>query len=240
MPAAIQFYANIVGGENTAIIDHTVGSGLGFYGTNFGISVAVGTKQTSTFVTDANGVNEGAQLNNTMAMNTEVDPPLDPGLVSINGALPPANLDRLPNFLCPLNIRFTNDTPVRVQNCKMRIFDRNNINNPASGVTTYVYEARHPATQQTVSNLSHRGRSSNSWVVFDPVSPMQDMIFTSSPGASGKNTNSSDFNTNLGYITQEGPLHSSSRHDWFVALSSEPESIGSKTQYGLYFTVEYL
>jgi hypothetical protein len=30
------------------------------------------------------------------------------------------------------------------------------------------------------------------------------------------------------------------RHDWYVALSAEPNTIGSKTQYGLYFTLEYL
>jgi len=235
MPAEIKFYANILGGAN-ALIGHTAGSGLGFYGSNFGISVPVGAKQTSTFVTDANGVNQGAQLNNTSAVNTSADP----GTTSINGALPAVNNDRVPNYLCPLNVRFTNDTPVRVQNCKLRIFDRNNINNPASGVTTYVYESRHPAVSQTVANLSHRGRSANSWVEFGPVISMADMVFTSSPGASGLNTNSSDTNVNLGYASQDGALHSSSRHDWYLALSSEPESIGSKTQYGLYFSVEYL
>lgn len=235
MPAQIQFYANIVGGSET-LINHTVGSGLGFYGTSFGISVPVGTKQQTTYVTDANGVNEGPKLNNTAAVDTISDP----GTASLDGAIPAINNDRIPNHLCPLNVRFTNDTPVRVQNCKLRIFDRNNINNPASGVATYVYEARHPALVQTVSNLAHRGRSSNSWVKYDPLTAVQDMIFTSSPGASGKNTNVSDTNTNLEYTTQEGPLHSSARHDWYVALSSEPESIGSKTQYGLYFSVEYL
>ena len=231
MPAELKFYANILNGSNT-VINHTAGSGLGFYGSNFGISVPVGTKQSSTFVTDANGVNQGAQLNNTSAVAS--------GTVSINGALPAVSLNNLPNYLCPLNIRFTNATPVRVQNCKLRIFDRNNINNNASGVTTYVYESRHPATVQTVSNLSHRGRESNTWNEFDPVTPIADMIFTSSPGASGLNTNTSDTNAALGYAIQEGVLHSSTQHDWYVALSSEPESIGSKTQYGLYFSVEYL
>lgn len=235
MAAQIQFYANIVGGSETPI-NHTAGSGLGFYGTSFGISVPVGTKQQTTYVTDANGLNEGPKLNNTAAVNTASDP----GTVSLDGAIPPINNDRIPNHLCPLNIRFTNDTDVRVQNCKLRIFDRNNINNPASGVSTYVYEARHPSLVQTVSNLSHRGRSSNSWVKYSPLTPMQDMIFTSSPGVSGKNTNNLDTNLDLGYQTRDGALHSSSRHDWYVALSSEPESIGSKTQYGLYFSVEYL
>jgi hypothetical protein len=66
------------------------------------------------------------------------------------------------------------------------------------------------------------------------------MIFTSSPGVSGTNTNTSDTDTSLGYTSQNGSLHTSTRHDWYIALSSEPESIGSKTQYGLYFSVEYL
>jgi hypothetical protein len=237
MTAEIKFFANINNGP-TALIPHELGSGLGFYGKGFGISVPIGTRQETTFVTNANGISEGPQLNNTEA----VDIVNDPGTVSINGSNP-INNTNLPNFLCPLNIRFTNSTPVRVQNCKLRIFDRNNINNPASGVTTYVYEARHPSTLQSVGGLAHRGTLSHAWETFDPITPVADMIFTSSPGVSGTNTNTSDLQTNqstLKFETREGPLHSSLRHDWYVAISSEPESIGSKTQYGLYFSVEYL
>jgi hypothetical protein len=235
--AQIQFYANILNGANT-LINHTAGSGLGFYGSSFGVSVPVNARQTTTYVTDANGVNQGAQLNNT-AMNTLGDG-TTAGTVSVNSTTPAINNNNLPNYLCPLNIRFTNETAVRVQNCKLRIFDRSNINNPASGVTTYVYEARHPSILQTSTNLAHRGRAANSWVEFDPVTSVTDMIFTNSPGTSGTNTNSSDTNVSLGYTSQDGSLHTSTRHDWYVALSSEPESIGSKTQYGLYFSVEYL
>jgi hypothetical protein len=159
--------------------------------------------------------------------------------VSINSNTA-VNNNNLPNYLCPLNVRFTHNEAVRVQNCKLRIFDRSNINNPASGVTTYVYESRHPSSLQVKTNLSHRGRAANSWVEFDPVTSVTDMIFTSSPGVSGTNTNTSDTDTSLGYLTQDGSLHTSTRHDWYIALSSEPESIGSKTQYGLYFSVEYL
>lgn len=234
--AQIEFYANILNGANT-LINHSVGSGLGFYGSSFGVSVPVNAKQTTTYVTDANGVNQGAQLNNT-AMNTLGDGSTA-GKVSINSNTA-VNNNNLPNYLCPLNIRFTHNEAVRVQNCKLRIFDRSNINNPASGVTTYVYESRHPSALQEKTNLAHRGRAANSWVEFDPVSSVTDMVFTSSPGMSGTNTNSSDTDTTLGYLSQNGSLHTSTRHDWYVALSSEPESIGSKTQYGLYFSVEYL
>ncbi|NDG28556.1 hypothetical protein EB118_00435 [bacterium] len=234
--AQIEFYANILNGANT-LINHSAGSGLGFYGSSFGVSVPVNAKQTTTYVTDANGVNQGSQLNNT-SMST-LGNGATAGTVSINSNTA-INNNNLPNYLCPLNVRFTHNEAVRVQNCKLRIFDRSNINNPASGVTTYVYEARHPSSLQNKTNLSHRGRNDNSWVEFDPVTSVTDMIFTSSPGISGTNTNTSDTDTSLGYLTQNGSLHSSTRHDWYIALSSEPESIGSKTQYGLYFSVEYL
>jgi hypothetical protein len=167
------------------------------------------------------------------------------GTVRVNGT-DPITLDKLPNFLCPLNLRFTHETPVRVQNCKLRIFDRNNIDRPASGVTTYVYEARHPSQNQTVTSLSFRANKDNTqsngfrWTEFNPLFAQLDMPLTSSPGVSGLNTDITDTNIDLGYSSQSGISHISLRHDWYVAISSEPESIGSKTNYGLYFTVEYL
>lgn len=233
--ASIQFYANIKDtNENTLI---SGGSGLGFFGAGYGISVPIDSQQSSTFVTSSDGTVEGTQLNNT-AMSTIGDESTA-GTTSIN-SLTAINNDKLPNYLCPLNVRFTNDEAVRVQNCKLRIFDRNNIANNASGVTTYVYEARHPSTVQTISNLSHRGRDANSWVTFTDGISMADMTFTSSPGLSGLNTSIADTDTNLGYTSQEGTSHASTQHDWYVAISSEPDEIGEKTQYGLYFSVEYL
>ena len=235
--AEIKFYANSVGGNET-LINHAAGSGIGFYGAGFAISVPVGSKQTTTFVTDATGANQGAQLNNTTYITSGTANLA--GTVNVNSASLPINLNNLPNYLCPLNVRFTHSEAVKVQNCKLRIFDRENISNPATGVVTYIYEARHPATSQSLSNLSHRGRNDNSWYEFDPLEGMSDMPITASPGVSGTNTNSQDTSTNLGYLTNQGSLNSSLRHDWYLALSSEPVTIGSKTQYGLYFTVEYL
>jgi hypothetical protein len=236
--AEIKFYANIKDQSGDGeLINHSAGSGIGFYGNGFGISVPIGANQTTTFVTNSLGTNQGARLNNTSMATSGT--PVTKGTVSINAATA-IDLDKLPNYLCPLNIRFTHSEPVRVQNCKLRIFDRNNINNHASGVVTWVYEARHPATSQSVANLSHRGRNEHTWYEFDPTLAMTDMAFTASPGASGKNTNVQDTNTALGYSSQNGSLHLSSRHDWYLALSSEPITVGSKTQYGLYFTAEYL
>ena len=176
-------------------------------------------------------------LNNTAMVDSGT--PTSVGTVSINSQSA-SPLNNLPNYLCPLNIRFTHSEAVAVQNVKLRIFDRNNINNHASGVTTYVYEARHPSVNASELNLSHRGRLENSWYQFDPASgPMTDMIFTSSPGMSGVNTVPQD-GPSLGGLVYDGTQHRSLRHDWYVALSSEPDTVGSKTQYGLYFTLEYL
>lgn len=239
--AEITFHANINGNTNTSdstLIPHELGSGIGFYGTNgFGISVPVGSQQGTTWVTNGVGTEKAAQLNNT-AM-ADVGDENSPGTVSINGG-GSVNLNNLPNYLCPLNIRFTHTEAVKVQNCKLRIFDRSDIDNHADGVTTYVYEARHPAHSQDINQLSFRGRPENYWEVFDPDLIMTDMPFTASPGMSGLNSNSSDTNSSLGYSTRDGVTHTSTRHDWYVALSSEPNSVGSKTSYGLYFTVEYL
>jgi len=243
--AEIKFYANIIDASADSdgqLINNELGSGIGFYGTGFGVSVPIGTRQQSTFVTDEFGVNQGSNLHNTQTVDigdTTTDP-VTQGTVKIN-SLDPINLQNLPNYQCPLNIRFTHPEAVSVQNCKLIIFDRENIENHASGVVTYVYEGRHPSTEYNNVNLAWRGREENTWFEFDPADTdmPQEMPFTASPGASGLNTQN-DTNPALGYLTNEGPGYESTRHDWYVALSSEPVTVGSKTQYGLYFSVEYL
>jgi hypothetical protein len=250
--AEIKFYANLPGGSSQTLIDHTQGSGIGFYGSSFGVSVPIGQVQSTTFVTNANGTAQGVALNNTQYANDSDNRNLAPGKViaDTTGSTTILELDHLPNHLCPLNIRFTHTEAVRVQNCKLKIFDRIDINKHASGVITYVYEARHPLINQTAPNLAHKapGRTSDNWVVFDPTLALDDMAFTNSPGPSGLNTISTDTSLDTYYADNGlfpsdyklGATHRSLRHDWYVALSSEPISIGSKTQYGLYFSVEYL
>lgn len=247
--AEIKFFANIKSNNNNEDIRHDLGSGIGFYGAGWGVSVPVGSQQTSTWTTNSTGTSQGVQLHNT-AMES-VGTTSEQGSVSID-SLNAVDLDELPNYLCPLNIRFTHDQPVKVQNCKLRIFDRTNTENHADEVITYVYEARHPGELGSHTQYSMRGRADNTaskgntWFVFDPVTTqMADMVFTSSPGMSGYNTNSSDTNAALYGVStdnfkNEGVTHTSQRHDWYVALSSEPISVGSKTNYGLYFSVEYL
>ena len=51
--------------SQTTLINHTTGSGLGFYGSAHGISVALTNTQDTTFVTNENGTAEGTAVNNT-------------------------------------------------------------------------------------------------------------------------------------------------------------------------------
>ena len=253
--AEIKFYANetaIAASDSATEIEHTKGSGLGFFGGGFGISVPVGQYQDTTFVSNADGTVSGIRCKNTKfkADNTIPNSGVD---VGGGGTL---GLSGHPNYLAPLNIRFTHSEPVRVQNCKLRIFDRNDIAKQASGVTTKCYEVRHPhpSEEHTVSSsltlgkgsLAMRGIDNFAWTDFAHPAVMADLDFTSSPGMSGLNTSAAETlpsglsDGTINWLSNEGVAHQSRRHDWYLAISASPDSIGSKTQYGLYFTLEYL
>lgn len=239
--ASITFWGNVNGityDGNPSGIAYAAGSGLGFYGAGYGLSVPVGQYQDSTWVTNANGTAVDAyKLNNTKWMSTTG--------VSQNNATA-INLRMMPNYYAPLKIRFNHSEAVRVQNCKLRIFDRNSIENNASGVTTEVYEVRHPNGSESASGLLHRGTATHTWTEFDgSAGSPADLVLTDCPGLSGMNTSAGEVvpQTELGFtswLTQEGNAHQSTTHDWYIALSASPDTIGSKTNYGLYFTCEYL
>ena len=225
------------------LIRHDLGSGLGFYGGGFGISVPVAGYQDSTFVTSADGTTEAVQCKNTKY--TAIS-----GLTVDGVAL---GTSGTPNYKAPLNIRFTHDSAVSVQNCKLRIFDRSDIGTHATEVTTKVYELRHPNPVNGVNMslnqgfLTHRGSDNHSWTEYDPTEggTPPDLTLTSSPGTSGLNTVAGDTiaatdGTYVNHVFKEGAAHQATRHDWYVALSASPTTIGSKTAYGLYFTLEYI
>ena len=232
--ADIKFYANSVTIAATGepdLIAHGVGSGVGMYGAGFGVSVPVGQKQDTTFVTNANGTASGIKLNNTKYSSISG--------VSHNGGSEIDN-ESMPNYYSPIRIRFSHTEAVRVQNCKFRIFDRNDITQHASGVTTYVYEVRHPGgVAGTGDALAHRGETLHDWKEYDSNDAMFDVTFTSSPGTSGTNGVASD-SAKTNVLTTDGAAHESLTHDWYPALSCSPDSIGSKTDYAGYFTCEYL
>lgn len=216
--ASIDFYA----GNSAFVINNLSGSGLGFYGGGFGFSVAVASYQDTTFITNGAGTSQGPQVNNIKWMN------IGSGIVnSASSGLP---LTSIPNYLATLNVRFTHTVAVKTQNAKLRIYDRAAINNPASGVTTKVAQLIHP---DTIAN--NNGSGDSIWV--GTATNVQTGTATvggsgivvslvASPGPSGTSVN--------------GPSTTTTQHDWYVAISASPDSIGSKTLYGLYVELEYL
>lgn len=186
------------------------GSGLGFYGSSFGSSVNVGEYQDSTFITNSNGTAQGPQASNIKYVH--------PASGSING-LTPVNVRAIPNYLATLNIRVNSDSPIRTQNAKFRVFDRVNINNNPSGVLCKVAEIRKPDPNQASVN----GSGSAAWVTVQGSSSVLDL--SASPGLSGTSPN--------------GPLTQATRHDYYLAISANPSTVGAKLFAG-YVEVEYL
>lgn len=235
--ATLGFYAG-----NTTI-SNLSGSGLGFYGSSFGGSVSVGSFQQTTFITNADGTTQGASANNVKFLND--------GSGVIPTALDGTGLKYIPNSSATLNVRFTHGTAVKTQNARVRVFDRTAADNPASGVTTRIAELIHTSELLTVQgsgddfwwgSSSHDGTDAQGSFQGSPnpdvrlpagsytvggsgiIVPISD-----SPGASGDYANGGT-----------GSAQTSTQHDWYLAISASPDSIGSKTQYGLYVTLEYL
>lgn len=248
--ATITFHANNenIYTESTGtppdLIHSSAGSGLGFFGGGFGISVPVNQYQDSTYVTNANGTASGIKCSNIKYATDSTG--------YVQGEAVATGLSGIPNIAAPLNIRFEHTEGVRVQNCKLRIFDRQDISKHASGVVTQVYEIRHPHPVLGVAFASNKGplklrgvTNDHEWTQFSQGFSMTDMILTPGPGPSGLNTSSDDIlatgdGTHFNYISKSGESCRATRHDWYVALSASPGSIGSKTDFGLYFTLEYL
>lgn len=191
--ADIKFYA----GENFNI--HSVGgSGIGFYGSGFGNSVAVGSFQDLTFITDSTGTVEGPQVDNNKYLNSSG--------VGINGGSE-QHLLELPNYLATLNVRFNHSSAVKTQNVKLYGSQRGNKNLSPSGLTLMAADIIHPDTSQTFS-----GSGDAAWVQLQGSGQVLDLV--SSPGTSGLRPN--------------GQNTSDTRHDWYIALSAKPTSAGAK------------
>jgi len=208
--AALDFYIKTAGDWN---IDLN-GSGLGFFGaTGFGASVPVGQWQGTTYVTDGNGVTQGPQADNVKWIHA------NSGEITGSVDLP---LTWIPNYQSSLNIRFTHASPVQTQNVILRIYDRNNINVGASGVTTKVAELIHPNVSQVAG-----GSGDSSW--HTPAGSGVTVPLAQSPGMSGEYAGNGSTS-----------VYTDTRHDFYVAISASPNSIGSKTSYGLFCSLEYL
>tara|TARA_Y100001937_G_scaffold31517_2_gene45129 strand:- start:1287 stop:1928 length:642 start_codon:yes stop_codon:yes gene_type:complete len=212
--ATIDFYINTAGFNYDIDVS---GSGLGFFGAlGYGQSVQVGQYQGTTFVTNGAGTIKGPQAGNIKFLNT--------GSGIVGTATSGIGLKAIPNYQSTVNIRFTHTSAVKVQNCEMRIFDRSNTNNAASGVTTKVAEIIHPAVLQTTT-----GSGDEAWIT--PKGSGTVVNFAASPGPSG---------IMAGDGVTEISTKADTRHDWFAAMSASPDSIGDKTSFGMHFALEYI
>lgn len=201
--------ANIAFFGQTSHIQAFNGSGIAFMGSSFGSSVDVAAYQTTSWISNSNGTAQGPQLNNIAWTH--------PNSGSINGGASIA-VSGIPNYLATINPRFTHSTAIKTQNVKFRVYDRVSINNDPSGVLCKVAELIHPETSQAVP-----GSGANSWST--PTGSSNIMSLASSPGLSG--------------LSPNGPSTTDMTHDWYLAISASPNSIGSKTFAG-YLSLEYL
>ena len=113
--ATITFHTNTSDaaiGADPTLIEHTEGSGLGFFGGSFGISVPVDQYQSATYVCNSNGTASGVQCANT---KYDVDNLAFPGSGAVLGAATVIGNSGIPNYQAPLNIRFEHDDPQGVQ-----------------------------------------------------------------------------------------------------------------------------
>ena len=210
MAAVISFLA---GTDFT--IDDMSGSGQGFFGDDgFGASVRVGEWQGRTFITNGAGTTQGPECDNVKYLNA------GSGIVGQSGS--GIALSCIPNYQATQNIRFTYDTAVRVQNAQVIIYDRTDPDRPASGVTVKMAELIHPGITQ-----SNTGSGDTTWVT--PGGSGVTLSLCPSPGVSGLYAG----NGNDG-------LWSDTQHDWYTVISVSPDSIGSKTLFGEYVSLEFL
>ena len=215
MAAAINFFARSgLGGA----INELSGSGLGFYGPGgYGTSVQVGAYQDNTYITDSTGTASNAiQVNNVkyIASNS--------GQVPVNTNL---LLTAIPNYQATLNISFTNSSAVRTQNAQLTIFDRVSTSNAPSGVVCQVATLIHPWNFTTPA-----GSGDTVWQQPAGTGVLLMSSYANgcaiSPGTSG--------------LCPSGSNTIDVQHDWYFAISALPTSIGSKTQFALYFQLEFL
>jgi hypothetical protein len=187
------------------------GSGIGFYGdSGFGYSVAVGSYQGRSFITDSTGTSQGPEVDNCKYLNTS-------GVI-VGQTGSGIHLLALPNYLSTVNIRFTNSPAVKTQNVKAYGYDRSNKNNDPSGVTLQIAEIIHPNNNQSMT-----GSGSTVWNNTHGSGSI--LTLSSGPGTSG--------------LSPNGTNTTDIQHDWYLAMSATPTSVGAKT-FGLYVELEYL
>lgn len=217
MAAAVAWY-----GSDGSNLQSLASSGIGFFGDDgFGDSILVGSWNGHCYKTNSAGTVQSTELwNNKYVNGTGV-------ILGQSGS--GLQLDQIPNQQALINIRFTYDTPVRVQNATIRAYDRVTSTSMPSGITVAMYNVVHTGTSQTPDGSGGPSQPTTSgehrWWVWDGVTATGAMPLHNSPGTSG--------------LSPSGSNTEDIRHDFFVAASCSPNSIGSKL-FGAFFSCEFL
>jgi hypothetical protein len=124
--------------DGTPALDTLSGSGLAFYGATAGSSVQIGAYQGTTRVANAAGSSYEDDTNN-IKFKTSVFPSGQSEL-SILGSDVDIGLSGIKTMQGTMGIEFGHTSEVKVQNVQLRIYDRSNVNYPASGVNTKAAE----------------------------------------------------------------------------------------------------
>ena len=124
--------------DGSPALDTLSGSGLAFYGATAGSSVQIGAYQEVTRVANASGSTYEDDTNNIQYVASTF--PSGQTNLSILGSDLPIGLSGIKTMQGTLGIEFGHTSAVKTQNVQLRIYDRNNVNYPASGVNTKVAE----------------------------------------------------------------------------------------------------
>jgi len=114
------------------------GSGVAFFGPTQGSSVQISSYQDSTYISNGDASTVKGQANNTKF----VDGVYPSGMCTNNstGTAYTVGLSGVKSMECSVGVQFSHTSAVKTQNCQFRVYDRANINYPASGVNTKAAE----------------------------------------------------------------------------------------------------
>jgi hypothetical protein len=125
--------------DGTPSVRTLSGSGLAFFGATAGSSVQVGAYQGTTYVSNGDG-SVFTDSTSNVKFQTTSQYPSGRCVLTVAGSPYENGLSGVRTMYGTLGIEFGHTSPVNVQNCQLRIYDRANINYPASGVNTKVAE----------------------------------------------------------------------------------------------------
>jgi len=193
-------------------VDYINGTGIQFYGVGgAGYSIQVNNYNSRTFIGNAAGTVYSAEIDNCKWVS-------ETGVTwGTEGAQ--YLLTQLPQDKATLNISFHHDSAVDLQNVAMRAYDGTNVDNAPSGIEIKLADIVHPAI-----DYSYGGSGDSTWT--NASGSVGELVLSDSPGSSA-------------LWAWSGGTQASTWHDYYIAVSVKPTSVGSKTA-KLYFELEYL